>query len=351
MRKVPAVLVCDAGMCSLPSAGLTVLDRLVITTHLAGCAPIIIVSERTPPLPRATALGIKTIALPVPPELHEPALMITGAVLVEPRDLEQVVKQCGQLISSTGSRLPVCMSTPDPPPVRAEGVAIPINDGASAREAERQLWASLTSSSDGLVDRFFNRPVGRLLSKVLVHTPVSPNQVSIASILIGVASGWFFGAGQFLFGAIVLQISAIVDCIDGDLARALFKQSFVGKWLDLAGDQVVHFAVFAGIGIGVARSNPSGPALALGASAAIGVLLCLFVIVRGMQVPADRRSLLFNKLIDAAANRDFSVLLLALALAGKIELFLWLAGIGVHVFWMTMLTLQHTHAVRRARHT
>ena len=43
---------------------------------------------------------------------------------------------------------------------------------------------------------------------------------------------------------------------------------------------------------------------------------------------------------DAAANRDFSLLLLTLALLGKMELFLWMAGIGIHFFWLAMLASQ-----------
>ncbi|HEX8489735.1 MAG TPA: CDP-alcohol phosphatidyltransferase family protein, partial [Chthoniobacterales bacterium] len=162
----------------------------------------------------------------------------------------------------------------------------------------------------------------------------------IASILIGVASAWFFAAGHFVTGALVFQLCAIVDCVDGDLARALFKQSRLGKWLDLGGDQVVHFSVFAAIGIGVARADPSVPALALGAGAALGVLLCFAVIVRALRQPAAQRGPHLNKLLDATANRDFSVLLLVLALWGRMDLFLWMAGIGIHVFWMMLLVLQ-----------
>jgi phosphatidylglycerophosphate synthase len=243
--------------------------------------------------------------------------------------------------------LPVSVKNSGSSPVIATGVAAPVNDPASAHAAERQLWSSLTSSADGVVDRFFNRPIGRILSKILVRTSVSPNQVSVISILIGVVSGWFFATGRFLTGAIVLQICAIVDCVDGDLARALFKQSFTGKWLDLIGDQVVHFAVFMGIGVGVARQNPSVPALTLGASAAIGVVFCLLVILRGMNMPSDHRSL-FGKLMDAAANRDFSALLLLLALVGRMEWFLWMAGIGIHLFWLALLAVQ-THCMRPGR--
>ena len=158
--------------------------------------------------------------------------------------------------------------------------------------------------------------------------------------MIGLASAWFFARGNFVTGALVFQLCAIIDCVDGDLARALFKQSRLGKWLDLGGDQVVHFSVFAAIGIGVARIDPSVPALALGASAALGVLLCFAVIVRALRQPAAQRGPLLNKLLDATANRDFSVLLLALAIFGRMDLFLWMAGIGIHVFWIALLALQ-----------
>ncbi|HJT80723.1 MAG TPA: hypothetical protein VJ719_05955, partial [Chthoniobacterales bacterium] len=74
MRKVPAILVCDAGMGSLTIAGMTVLDRLVVTAHRAGCDPIYIVSGQTSRLARAEALGIKPVVVPFPPQLYESAL-------------------------------------------------------------------------------------------------------------------------------------------------------------------------------------------------------------------------------------------------------------------------------------
>ena len=343
MKKTPAVLVCDARTGSLEIAGLTVLDRLVVTAHRAGCAPIFVVGESPPHLARAGALGLDVTHVrdvSAFEQIREPILWIEGSVLVEVRDLENVVAMDGQLIAPESGALPVRMTVAEPKPIIAGTLAMLISDAASAAEAERKLWASLTSTADGLVDRFFNRPLGRPLSKLLVRSSISPNQISLISILIGVVSAWFFARGNFLVGALVFQLCAIIDCVDGDLARALFKQSRLGKWLDLGGDQIVHFSVFASIGIGVARTDPSLPALTLGASAALGVLLCFAVIVRALRVPAARRGPRLNKLLDATANRDFSVLLLALALWGRMDLFLWMAGIGIHVFWIALLTLQ-----------
>lgn len=343
MNRTPAVLVCDARTGNLEILGLTVLDRLVVTAHRAGCAPIFVVGESPPPLTRAEAIGISVTHVrdvSAFEQIREPILWIEHSVLVEVRDLENVVAMNGQLISAESGFLPVRMTVAEPKPIVAGVVAGLISDAASAAEAERKLWASLTSSADGVVDRFFNRPLGRPLSKLLVRTPISPNQVSIASILIGVASAWFFARANFVIGALVFQLCAIIDCVDGDLARALFKQSRLGKWLDLGGDQVVHFSVFAGIGIGVAHTDAAVPALALGASAALGVLLCFAVIVRALRQPAAQRGPHLNKLLDATANRDFSVLLLVLAFSGRMDLFLWMAGIGIHVFWIMLLALQ-----------
>jgi 1L-myo-inositol 1-phosphate cytidylyltransferase / CDP-L-myo-inositol myo-inositolphosphotransferase len=222
-------------------------------------------------------------------------------------------------------------------PVSAGKVATPVADATSVREAERRLWASLPSSADGIVDRFLNRPLGRYLSKILIRAPFSPNQVSIVSTLVGILSGWFFASGYFISGALLLQLSAIIDCVDGDLARVLYKESRLGKWLDLVGDQLVHVAAFAGIGFGLARSDPASPALALGISAVLGTIISFVVIVRFMQRKNGGKSSSLEKLIDATTNRDFSLLVLLFAIAGKLDLFLWMAGIGVHLFWIIAL--------------
>jgi Phosphatidylglycerophosphate synthase len=339
VRKVPAVLSYDRGTGNLKIAGLSVIDRMVIAAHRAGCAPISVISETDVQLPRAQALDVEIAFVREAPAPTESVLMIDGSVLVESGDLKRVIEADGRLTTADGASLPVRMNVPDPQPIVALGVAESVSDGASARTAERKLWTSLGSSADGLIDRYLNRPVGRLLSKLLIHTSISPNTVSVVSILIGVASAPFFASGDFVTGALLLQLCAIVDCVDGELARALFKQSPLGKWLDIGGDQVVHFSVFAAIGIGVARVNPTIPALELGVSAALGVLLCFPVIIRGLRQPAEQRGFLLNKLMESTANRDFTVLILFLALIGRMDLFLWMAGIGIHIFWITLLVL------------
>lgn len=348
-----ALVVCEAATGRLHVAALTLLDRLVVAVHRTGCAPIRIVCPgELPALQRARALGVTFEVLRDTPPIAGPTLVASTDLLVQASDVKMLVQSGGRLVSATGETLPAGIvsdwgaslevSLNGLPPVRASGVSLPVRDMAQARAAERALWASLVSSSDGFVDKWFNRSAGRPLSKLLVHTAVTPNQVSLASIGIGVLAGVMFASGKHLTSiaaGILFQISAIVDCVDGDVARAIFKESPLGKWLDLIGDQVVHATVFAGIALGLSRSGQSGPFLWLGATAVLGGLIAFLVVVRGMARNGEPNRRL-QKLIDGATSRDFSVLVLALACVNRLEWFLWLAAFGSHAFWVLALGLQ-----------
>lgn len=372
--NIPAIIFAGKAA-GLKIAALTILDRVIVAVHRAGAGPITIVTEEAlPALKRTRAWKIPYTVSRVVPEISGRVLLAEANLLVQPADVKKCLEQTGRLVGKEkngvsellqlgvvyvdewpfwkgkagirASEFPVeMMFLSEARIVRATGLAQTVGEPASAREAELALWATMWSTADGFVDRVFNRPVGRFLSKVLIHTPVSPNMVSITSILIGVVAAVFLAEGGFrwaLIGAILFQVSAIVDCVDGDIARILFKESPLGKWIDLVGDQVVHISVFAGIAFGVLRNGGGKETVWLGISAVVGALISFAVVLRGMRQASAGNSRL-QKLIDAATNRDFSVIVLALAIVQKLPMFLWMAGIGSHLFWITALGLQIAH--------
>lgn len=360
--KIPAVVLVSGEEFRLPIAGLSVLDRLVVALHRAGAASITLagVQARTAAdvLSRSHALGIPVRVVPDCPAPAGPVLLCHAAVLLSAADARACLERAGRLLAPDGTELPVGVAEESQeniaaalrhaPALRATRPARWIGGPADAQRAEAELWASLTSSSDGLVDRWFNRPIGRqLLSKPLVRTSVTPNAISIASILIGLGAAWLFARGNApIFAALLFQLSAVVDCVDGDIARIMFRESPLGKWIDLVGDQIVHLAVFAGIALGAHRTGAGPEMLWLGGAAVAGALISFFVVLRGMLRPGKDGGAL-QRLVDATTNRDFSVLVLLLACLGRTEWFIWLAAFGSHLFWVAALVLQVRGAAGR----
>lgn len=63
-------------------------------------------------------------------------------------------------------------------------------------------------------------------------------------------------------------------------------------------------------------------------TAALGAAISFAVVLRGMKAaPAGGGRGLLGKLLDAATNRDFSVLVLLLAVVDRLAWFLWLAAV------------------------
>lgn len=103
------------------------------------------------------------------------------------------------------------------------------------------------------VDEVLHRPLARQLVKLLVRTPITPNQVTLLSALVGVLGSlalvrgidvpaWRLVAGALLF------LSVVLDCCDGQLARAKGISSTYGAILDGIADYVV------GVALGLAGS-------------------------------------------------------------------------------------------------
>jgi len=192
--------------------------------------------------------------------------------------------------------------------------------------------------TDGLVDRYFNRKCSRPLTKLFLKTPLTPNAITLLAMSIGLASAVAFAYGgnpAGIIGALLLQLSSVVDCCDGEVARIKHLESPFGDRLDVLADNVVHVAIVAGI-TWTAYNEEGSVYLVLGLMAATGMLIDLFVMLRDSPANAATESRI-NNLLAQLANRDFSVLILFLALISKPEWFLWLAAIGSHAYWLLYL--------------
>lgn len=113
-------------------------------------------------------------------------------------------------------------------------------------------------ANDGFYSVFFLRKFSKPLTWLAVRVNATPNQVTLISFAIGLYSAFCFTKGTFsqtLLGAVLLQLSIIVDCVDGELARYARKFSQLGAWLDAVTDRVKEYMVFLGLAIGAEKEG------------------------------------------------------------------------------------------------
>lgn len=109
-----------------------------------------------------------------------------------------------------------------------------------------------------LTDIYIYRPLAFLLVKGIYRTNITPNQITMVSLLVGILSGISFGVGlrpAVILGGLLYGFSIVLDCADGQLARLKKNGTRLGRILDGLIDYVVTVAVYLGIGIGLAPAS------------------------------------------------------------------------------------------------
>ena len=113
-------------------------------------------------------------------------------------------------------------------------------------------------ANDGLFSVFVLRKFSKLFTWAAVRLKMTPNQVTLISFAVGLLSAYEFSRGTFwtiFAGAILLQLSIIIDCADGELARYTRKFSGLGAWLDAITDRIKEYLVFFALAYGADKSG------------------------------------------------------------------------------------------------
>ena len=127
---------------------------------------------------------------------------------------------------------------------------VDVDDEKQLRRAEKLLYQKLIKPSDGLISRYINRrfSIGVFTPLLLkLHKGITPNQVSILSFILGALSSLFFVIGNAVTGAVLIQISSIVDGCDGEVARLKYMESRLGDFFDAVLDRYADGFILLGI--------------------------------------------------------------------------------------------------------
>ena len=217
------------------------------------------------------------------------------------------------------------------------------------KDAERRLYADLGSVIDTRLDRLVHRPVSRHLTRVAVALGLSPNLISLVNLALGLLAVSCLAkatVGNTLLGIVIYFASAVLDHVDGEVARLTYAESRLGEWLDVTVDNVVHASM--AVAMGMAAEQVAGTGLVLGVAMAIGFALS------GLAAKMSGNGAGVPRALTRLSNRNgFYVLLLAflalLALApAALPALLLVAAVGAHAYWIGHLALHLRHQSGRS---
>lgn len=216
-----------------------------------------------------------------------------------------------------------------------------ITSPTAAARVEARLLEGLGTAVDTRLDLLLHRRLARPFTRAAVRLGVTPNQLTLLSLVLGVGAAWSLRSGsvESAAAALVLYVAAVVlDHADGEVARLTFSESSLGEWLDLVADTVVHAALVVAMGLAAARASGRGVAF-LGIIAAAGVVLS--AAVAKTLPPPDGGW--FRELLARLGNRDgfygalvAFILLLAVAPA-LLPVLVVVVTLGSHAYWLARL--------------
>lgn len=247
-------------------AGLTVGERLLLALSHAGVTDAICVGDG--PIPRSDRASIRVKkgdatdlqsgqdVLVIPSDLvfdrgllaeeslpeSLPVRTLSAAKILQylPGNIDALVETLGTGIAESG-----------------KGFAIRVTDRRSQKQANRSLFLSLIKPIDGVISKNINRKVSLSITRILIHTPVTPNGLTVAIMFLGILSGvaayfaeywWSLVLAGFLF-----QTQSMLDGCDGEIARLKYQFSVKGQWLDSIGDDITNYVFCLGLALGQAK--------------------------------------------------------------------------------------------------
>lgn len=132
---------------------------------------------------------------------------------------------------------------------------IDVDCSPDLRRALDVVMRSVGSGSEGLVSRHLNRKFSTPITRYMLSTSVTPDQVSAIAFLTAVGGAAAMLGNRWRLGAALVQLSSILDGCDGELARARLESSPRGAVFDATLDRWADGLVIAGMAIGAGSKS------------------------------------------------------------------------------------------------
>ena len=127
----------------------------------------------------------------------------------------------------------------------------------------------------GLIDQFF-RIISKYFSLVFIRLKFTPNMITILAITVSIIGGFYLAQGNtggYLIAALFFFLFLLFDYCDGEMARALGKQSISGNYLDYGAHFIMFASFMIGLSYGIYQYHSTSTYLILGFCGVAGILL------------------------------------------------------------------------------
>lgn len=243
-------------------------------------------------------------------------VLIAGADRAQPEFLGSV--QASRLAAPGGnavSRLPVVSLAELPTYSRSHRGQVPYHllPVANDRDVEtgwRILLDYVEKRTKDLPATYFDPWFENPLVRFFAATPITPNQITLATTALGFFVAWLFSAGMLRIGILLAIAVEVLDGVDGKLARIKHQTSKVGE-LEHVMDTIYELSWYLGLGSYLASAGWSW-------AWPVAILLCL------IDVADNLAYLAFSRRGGGNLDEAASFLARFRLVAGRRNIYAWL---------------------------
>ena len=185
----------------------------------------------------------------------------------------------------------------------------------------------------------WDQRVARRLVRPLARTSITPNQVTLFTLVLALAGAWMLSLGSAEmanWGAGVFVIARFMDHFDGELARLTGRTSRLGYYLDYMAGAASYTALFLGIGIGLQNTELGSWSLVLGLVGGISALACMGLNLRIDEVSETDEAIGYPAFAGFELE-DGIYLIAPITWLGFLPAFFVFAGVGASVYLLWTL--------------
>jgi len=291
-------------------AGLPAVERTLMTLHSLGVQRVRVVCGVREFATVAAHFGARR------PDRRLPLVEVVPLAPCAPTAID-----AGVVRPAPALRAQLAGASPDA--LRRLGYAEDVTSPQGRRRAERAILQSLRQPNDGWFARTIDRSVSLAISRRLAPLPLTPNAVTLGTMVVGLAAGLLACLGTypgFVGAGALFLLASVLDGVDGEIARMKFQQSDGGQWLDTVCDDLANVVYLAGVTVGSWRAFASPWLLQAGVAAVILDVATVSLMYWQLLTRLNARSLhAFEEKIAGPGFRANAFVRLLVRLAGSIK--------------------------------